>query len=185
MVSINTCVFNIPSFTNSRLTDEDGGHDDSGQYEQWAEAMDPNANVTARPVPQAVVDALPLKVYATVKTESQSECLVCRYPFEDDQTVVELACGHFFCAGECIELWLTQSDSCPTCRGKITSTSDSESKLEGEGEQATEKPSDDTKTEEIEGMVENLGLEEEDVAARYGSAVPGAWGDGAAMVDSA
>lgn len=85
--------------------------------------MDPNCNVTARPIAQAVEYATPRKAYAPVKTEPQSECLVCRFPSGNEQTIVQLACCRPFCADECIELWLKQSGSSPTCRAKITGPS--------------------------------------------------------------
>lgn len=49
--------------------------------------MDPNCNVTARPIAQAVEYATPRKAYAPVKTEPQSECLVCRFPSGNEQTI--------------------------------------------------------------------------------------------------
>lgn len=52
-----------------------------------SQSMDPNCNVTARPIAQAVEYATPRKAYAPVKTEPQSECLVCRFPSGNEQTI--------------------------------------------------------------------------------------------------
>ncbi|KAK6438073.1 hypothetical protein LTR95_005722 [Oleoguttula sp. CCFEE 5521] len=98
--------------------EDDGG--DNGQYEQWDEAMDPNAGGITRPASKATIEALPRVPHATLKGgQAGTECLVCRDAFMDDTVLVQLPCGHCFCEGGCVEQWLRQWDTCPTCRRQV------------------------------------------------------------------
>lgn len=93
-------------------------------YEQWAEAMDPNSEVhrRTRPLSKDIIGALPRRKLHEVKTaDAETQCLVCRDEFEDEQTIVQLPCKHYFCDHGCIEQWLRQYDSCPTCRATVSS----------------------------------------------------------------
>lgn len=44
--------------------------------------------------------------------DDELKCSICRLPF---QSPVSLSCQHTFCR-QCIERWLQENDSCPTCR---------------------------------------------------------------------
>ncbi len=46
------------------------------------------------------------------KIDDELKCTICTQPF---QKPVCLSCQHTFCR-ECIELWLNEHHSCPTCR---------------------------------------------------------------------
>ncbi|KAL3310530.1 hypothetical protein Ciccas_010907 [Cichlidogyrus casuarinus] len=42
------------------------------------------------------------------------ECIICLEPYEDQDIVKSLACGHTY-HGECIDKWLMLSSQCPKC----------------------------------------------------------------------
>jgi len=90
---------------------------------QWTEAVTSslNTNVTQRnlrpthpghvtihlpPTPQIVIHGF----YAT--------CSVCHENFKDGEPTKELLCNHPF-HPNCIDPWLANNDSCPTCRLKV------------------------------------------------------------------
>ncbi len=43
------------------------------------------------------------------------KCLVCQFPYEEDETVRVLPCRHYF-HDECVSPWLMSKDFCPYCR---------------------------------------------------------------------
>lgn len=103
-----------------------GAGADGGQWEQWADALDPNAEVHVkyRPAADAVIAALPKMAYRDVpvveKEEKAEACVVCQVAYATDSIVAVLPCKHFSCAGACTEQWLKQYDTCPTCRSSVT-----------------------------------------------------------------
>lgn len=50
---------------------------------------------------------------------NELKCSICRVPFREPAS---LRCEHTFCH-QCIEHWLEENDSCPTCRRTLRSTS--------------------------------------------------------------
>ena len=107
------------------MEDEDDDADqNAGAFEHWAEAMDPNANVKLRPASAATIAALPRKLYGDTQevrgaNEEATACVICTSSFQVDQVVVELPCGHIYCDGSCIAMWLAQFNNCPTCRKEV------------------------------------------------------------------
>ena len=107
-------------FDDMLSDDEDGAGADSDRFEHWDEAMDPNSHIMLRPASNDAITALPRKLFADYqKTEDDMECVVCQEKFRDDVVIVELPCGHIFCDAGCVEQWLKQFNSCPTCRVKL------------------------------------------------------------------
>ncbi|KAH9844719.1 E3 ubiquitin-protein ligase RING1 [Teratosphaeria destructans] len=106
--------------------DDDGGGDDGG-WQPWAEAMDPNAAVGARPAREETIASLPRKLLQDVMHEVPGErqegegirCYVCLGELEEHGEVVQLPCGHVFHGDGCIGLWLKQQKTCPVCRREI------------------------------------------------------------------
>lgn len=107
------------------LSDEEG-HDggaanDNGQWEQWAEANDPNANVQTRPASAEAIAALPRMYMSDVKAEQPDFDTTCNIGTEDladDSYMIKLECGHIHCE-DCLVQWLKQFNSCPTCRHAV------------------------------------------------------------------
>ena len=54
------------------------------------------------------------------KDESDCEvkCLVCQFPYEADESLRRLPCGHAF-HSQCVAQWLKDNDVCPYCRQTI------------------------------------------------------------------
>jgi hypothetical protein len=80
-----------------------------------------------------VINSLPLKCY-TVGTPSsgggrygdtdslENECCpICLVDFTDGDEIRTLPCGHFY-HGECVDSWLSDCTTCPTCRENIDNT---------------------------------------------------------------
>ncbi|KAK3683215.1 hypothetical protein LTR37_020457 [Vermiconidia calcicola] len=102
--------------------EDDESGDDNGNWGYYQEAMDPNSGVVLRPASETAIAALPRKTFAELEkkdAEDQSKCLVCLGKFTDEDVVVLMPCGHVFCEAGCIEQWLKQFNSCPTCRAKL------------------------------------------------------------------
>ncbi|KAK5137933.1 hypothetical protein LTR08_006702 [Meristemomyces frigidus] len=105
----------------------DGDDGQGGRWEQWDEALDPNAevNIKYRPASDAEIAALPRVAYQDLPAPFEGEekatiCQVCRDEYGADTIVVVLPCMHFSCDGPCTEEWLKHYSSCPVCRGKVT-----------------------------------------------------------------
>jgi hypothetical protein len=123
----------------SESEDEDG---DAGYWQNPnQEAMDPNADATYYPAPEAAIAALPQKTFGeheVSKVGEQVTCGICIMKFTDEALIAELPCGHFFDA-ECAQAWLSKSNSCPNCRQKLpavesaSTESDEEVHEEGAG----------------------------------------------------
>ena len=105
---------------------EDNGQNsgNGNQWGYWPEALDPSSCVVLHPTSDATISSLPRKVFAEVEKTEEVECLVCKEDFRDDTVVVELPCGHVFCDAGCVEAWLKQFNSCPTCRMKLPAKED-------------------------------------------------------------
>lgn len=134
-----------------------GGAGNTNGWGYWPEALDPAANPVKHPASDAVIASLPRKTFAEAKMQSEeTKCPVCRDEFVHDAAVIELPCKHLFCDTGCIEAWLKEWNSCPSCRAKLPSKEDEEmqAKLEvdadsvlNEGEHDTEGQMDDEEDE--------------------------------------
>lgn len=112
-------------YFDDMLSDEEG-HDggaanDNGQWQQWAEANDPNANIQIRPASAEAIAALPRMYMSDVKAEQPDFDTTCNIGTEDladDSSMIKLECGHIHCE-DCLVQWLKQFNSCPTCRHAV------------------------------------------------------------------
>lgn len=106
--------------------DEDENGDDSAQYQQWEEAMDPNnpANVKTRPAADTAIASLPRKLFKDLTSAEAGDCLICTESYDAEQVVIELPCQHFY-HDQCVETWLKQFNSCPTCREPLPAAAES------------------------------------------------------------
>ena len=50
--------------------------------------------------------------------EDMAQCSICLVNFEEDETVRQLPCKHYFHT-DCIYTWLRQNNTCPVCRGVV------------------------------------------------------------------
>jgi hypothetical protein len=81
-----------------------------------------NLNFPSR-LTHAEIDALP-KIKFLRKTDSTSsillveKCPICLTEFTDQEIINQLHCTHLFHL-QCISTWLSENDSCPTCRRKV------------------------------------------------------------------
>ena len=57
------------------------------------------------------------KVDECVANEPTDECLICF----DNMVDISLPCAHSFCS-QCIDTWVSQQRTCPTCREQVTDT---------------------------------------------------------------
>ncbi|XP_060239516.1 E3 ubiquitin-protein ligase RNF181 isoform X3 [Meriones unguiculatus] len=74
------------------------------------------------PAAKAVVESLPRTVIGRSKAELK--CPVCLLEFEEEETVIEMPCHHFF-HSNCILPWLSKTNSCPLCRYELPTDDDS------------------------------------------------------------
>ncbi len=88
-----------------------------------------------RGLSREVINSLPLKCYTvptpssgggrndnTDSLENDAECCpICLVDFSDGTEIRTLPCGHFY-HGECVDLWLSDRTTCPTCRESIDNT---------------------------------------------------------------
>ena len=79
-----------------------------------------NSHYGAPPASKNVVDSLP-----TVEVNEEflkncelNECSVCKEEFKLTEKVIKLPCNHVF-HPNCINTWLSQHNSCPTCRYEL------------------------------------------------------------------
>ena len=49
------------------------------------------------------------------------DCPICQSKFKSGQEYAEAKCGHYFHV-DCLGKWLSQNDTCPTCRKFLDST---------------------------------------------------------------
>ncbi|MBA0860787.1 hypothetical protein Goshw_021267 [Gossypium schwendimanii] len=80
---------------------------------------------------QSVIESFPVFIYSCVKDlnigKGALECAVCLSEFEDDEKLRFLPkCSHVFHL-QCIDAWLAYHVTCPVCRAKLTSDSDTKS----------------------------------------------------------
>ncbi|CAF0875971.1 unnamed protein product [Adineta ricciae] len=80
-----------------------------------------NINFPSR-LTQDEIDALP-KIQFLDKSDSSSillaeKCPICLTEFTDQEVINKLHCAHLFHL-QCISTWLSENDSCPTCRRKV------------------------------------------------------------------
>lgn len=110
------------------LDDEDYNDDDendyegndSGHFEHWTEAQDPNANPILRPASDETIAALPRipRSKLTLASDDETCCVDCE-PFETNSVLVQLPCGHANFHEDCIVTWLKQYNNCPICRKEV------------------------------------------------------------------
>jgi hypothetical protein len=73
---------------------------------------------------QEQIDKLPLFLFDSTSVVGKDEhdtdvkCLVCQFPYKDQEELRRLPCGHAF-HSECVETWLKDNDICPYCRQTI------------------------------------------------------------------
>lgn len=171
--------------------DEDGDVDaNGGVWEQWAEAMDPSANVQLRPASEKTIAALPRMAYQDVPVKGEEEkaavCVVCTTSYEAEHVVVVLPCGHFSCDGECTTAWLSKFDSCPCCRARVcaveeTNAIDKDDGLAEEGHDAVANEENDENADEDDDGFAN---EEHDELIDIGTLAALRWADEGAMADA-
>lgn len=80
-----------------------------------------NLSIPSR-LTQDEIDALPQMKFS-LKTDSSSlllveKCPICLTEFADEEIINKLNCSHLFHL-PCISTWLSENDSCPTCRRKV------------------------------------------------------------------
>lgn len=85
---------------------------DGGQYQDLAQLDD---NCIRRGVKRAVLQAIPNHFVAP---DQQQQCQICMESFNGRMCAKALPCGHVFCK-KCIFQWLSDHDTCPTCRWKF------------------------------------------------------------------
>ncbi|KAL1973003.1 hypothetical protein VTN31DRAFT_6545 [Thermomyces dupontii] len=89
-----------------------------------SDLIEHNTGNGAPPASQSAIDALP-KVKVTqgmLGPEGKAECSICMESVEVGSEVTQLPCLHWF-HGQCIEMWLSQHNTCPHCRRPITADS--------------------------------------------------------------
>lgn len=73
---------------------------------------------------QSEIDKLPSFQFDPKTVEGKDEddsdvkCLICQSPYEVDESLHRLPCGHCF-HGECVTQWLLDNEICPYCRQTI------------------------------------------------------------------
>ena len=96
-------------------------------YELLLQISEYLGDVKSRAAPQKVIAALPIEMYHVAKrrptTESATNasdatdrrCVICLTEFEEQDTVKEMHCSHYFHV-ECLDKWLRYNSTCPICR---------------------------------------------------------------------
>lgn len=111
---------------------EDEGSDEEGEQPDFSYDMMLRLGETIGDVKkerwhmeaQAEIDKLPTFQFDPKAFEGKDEndsnvkCLVCQFPYEADESLRRLPCGHCF-HGECVVKWLKDNDICPYCRQTI------------------------------------------------------------------
>ncbi|CAF0807501.1 unnamed protein product [Adineta steineri] len=82
-----------------------------------------NLNVPPSRLTQAEIDELPKIIFVNKTGPTSSihlveKCPICLSEFDDQETINKLHCTHLFHL-QCISTWLSENDSCPTCRRKV------------------------------------------------------------------
>lgn len=86
-----------------------------------SQLIDQNARGTAPPpAAPSAIQSLPKKKVDQdmLGSEGKAECSICMDPVELGTEVTELPCKHWF-HYNCIEMWLSQHNTCPHCRRGI------------------------------------------------------------------
>lgn len=66
-----------------------------------------------------VIQQLPVIIYGDEgKSDFDSLCIFCQNDFESGERVRILPCNHAFHA-DCVDIWLRDHDSCPTCKKSV------------------------------------------------------------------
>lgn len=88
-----------------------------------SQLIDQNMNATAPPpATQEAIQSLPKKKVDNhmLGSEGKAECSICMEQVPLGTEVTVLPCKHWF-HYSCIEMWLTQHNTCPHCRRGISS----------------------------------------------------------------
>lgn len=120
------------SFEDMLSEDEEDDYDrgDYGRWQQWDEAMDPNANPQFEGASDVTIAALPRVQHNDISEPGEHEaCEICMDKFNDDSVLVKLSCDHVDVHEECIVTWLKQSNKCPICRRMVAATDSNEQTL--------------------------------------------------------
>ncbi|KAJ5720527.1 RING finger domain protein [Penicillium malachiteum] len=89
-----------------------------------SQLIDHNATGTAPPpAPTSAIHSLPRKKadQQMLGSDGKAECSICKDTVELGTEVAMLPCKHWF-HFDCIEMWLTQQNTCPHCRRSINPT---------------------------------------------------------------
>lgn len=98
-----------------------------------SDLIEHNTGNGAPPASQSAIDALP-KIKVTqgmLGPEGKAECSICMESVGVGDEVTQLPCLHWF-HGQCIEMWLSQHNTCPHCRRPITADSQPREREAGE-----------------------------------------------------
>ena len=60
-----------------------------------------------------------VKLYLDVRDPNSPTCAICHEPFSMLSIVTDLQCGHLM-HHNCLVEWIFQHNSCPVCRGSVT-----------------------------------------------------------------
>jgi hypothetical protein len=80
-------------------------------------------------IAQSQIDKLEMFTFDLKAAQGKDEndcdvkCLVCQFPYESDESLRRLPCGHAF-HSECVAQWLKDNDVCPYCRQTIVEESE-------------------------------------------------------------
>ncbi|GBG24189.1 E3 ubiquitin-protein ligase MBR1 [Hondaea fermentalgiana] len=79
---------------------------------------------------RALVEALPVVVFKAASHDEgalqgvdTTKCLVCQYPYEEDEELKVMPCKHAF-HKDCIDPWLVDHDTCVACKQSLRDTAD-------------------------------------------------------------
>ncbi|ESO85111.1 hypothetical protein LOTGIDRAFT_168137 [Lottia gigantea] len=70
------------------------------------------------PVPQHIIDSLPIVTTTQLHIDEEVSCPICLCPCQLEETLTILCCQHLF-HPLCIQAWLAKSGTCPVCRCTI------------------------------------------------------------------
>ncbi|KAK6184895.1 hypothetical protein SNE40_007254 [Patella caerulea] len=74
------------------------------------------------PVPQDVIEGLPIVLTTQLQIDQELSCPICLCPCQLNESLTRLCCQHLY-HPLCIQAWLTKSGTCPVCRCAINGNS--------------------------------------------------------------
>lgn len=84
------------------------------------------------PAPSGLIAKVMLTNTNVENSKGVSFCVICQDRIHRDDIIRILGCKHGFHIG-CIDMWLTDKQCCPTCKGKVQSKHKCKVKVEPEG----------------------------------------------------